>query len=200
VTASGHARGSRHAMGELRRAGDSDVSGQAYALTVLTPIAAGEDDALRGYLEALRAGGGPGPLARLPRTHFGRWVIVPDFVAEDERDPDHLSTPHLLFTACFDGTRDGYLDELCTELAGEAAEIWGRCAGCPRPAAGAALKDYLLAHRIQTGFFVAAYGDATVAEVQAALALRERVVAFAQDAQGMEPAALQRAFLERLGS
>ena len=61
----------------------SDVSGQAVALTVLTPIAAGEVDALRAYLERLREHDPRGPLARLPRTHFGRWVIVPDFIAED---------------------------------------------------------------------------------------------------------------------
>jgi hypothetical protein len=68
----------------------SDVSGQAFALTVLTPIAAGEQEPLRAYLEGLRAGGARGPLARLPRTHFGRWVIVPDFVADAVPDPAHL--------------------------------------------------------------------------------------------------------------
>lgn len=178
----------------------SNVSGQAYALTVLTPIAAGELEALRSYLEGLPAGGGQSPLARLARTHFGRWVIVPDFVAEDEREPAHLSSPYLLFTACFDGKLDSYLDELCGELAAEAGEIWGRCAGAPRPAVGPALKEYLLRHRVQTGFFVAAYGDAKVGDVRAALAQRERVIAFARDTQGLEPAALQREFLERLGS
>ncbi len=177
----------------------SDVSGQAYALTVLTPIAEGEDAALRSYLEAMPAGDGQSPLARLARTHFGRWVIVPDFVAEDERDPDRLSSPYLLFTACFDGKLDSYLDELCGELALEAAEIWGRCAEAPRPPAGAALKDYLLRHRVPTGFFVAAYGHATVGEVRAALAQRERVIAFAREAQSLDPAALRQQFLERLG-
>jgi hypothetical protein len=178
----------------------SDVSGQAFALTVLTPIADGEVDALRGYLEGLRAAGQPGPLARLPRTHFGRWVIVPDFIAEDEHEPDHLSAPHLLFTACFDGMVDSYLAELGTELAAEADEIWGRCAGCPRPATGAALADYLMAHRIKTGFFVAAYGKATVPEVRAALAQREALIAFAQEAQEMDDATRQSEFLARFGS
>jgi hypothetical protein len=177
----------------------SDVSGQAFALTVLTPIAAGQDDALRGYLESLRANAGRGPLARLPRTHFGRLVIVRDFVSDKVPDPDHLSTPHLLFTACFDGDLDSYLDELGTKLATEAEEIWGRCAGAPRPAAGAALKDYLKAHRIKTGFFVAAYGQATVDEVRRALDQREALIAFAQRAQGLAPADLQREFLELSG-
>ncbi len=174
-----------------------DRSGQAGALTVLTPIAPGAEPDLRAYLEGLRAG--PSPLSRLPGTHFGRWVIVSDLVAEDEREPDHLHGPHLLFTASFDGPADRYLDELCDELAAEAQEIWGRCAGAPQPAAGAALKAYLRAHHHKTGFFVAAYPQATVGKVRAALAQREEVIAFARDAQSMGPAQLQAAFLERLG-
>ena len=176
---------------------DPDRSGQAGALTVLTPIAPGAEPDLRAYLESLRAG--PSPLARLPGTHFGRWVIVGDLVAEDERKPDHLAGPHLLFTASFDGPLDTYLDELCKELAVEAKEIWGRCAGAPQPPAGAPLKAYLRAHHHKTGFFVAAYPQATVADVRAALAQRDDAIAFAREAQGMDPAQLQAAFLERLG-
>jgi hypothetical protein len=178
----------------------SDVSGKAFALTVLTPIAAGEQDALGAYLDGLRAGGAPGPLARLPRTHFGRWVIVPDFVPDKVPDPDKLATPYLLFTACFDGKLDSYLDELGAELAAEAEQIWGRCAGCPSPAAGDALKQYLLAHRIKTGFFVAAYGEKTLPEVRAALDQRERLIVFAQESQQMDSATKQREFLARFGS
>ena len=175
-----------------------DRSGQAGALTFLTAIAPGAEPGLRAYLEGLRAG--PSPLARLAGTHFGRWVIVSDLVAEDERDPDHLAGPQLLFTASFDGPPDAYLDELCEELAAEAQEIWGRCAGAPQPAAGAALKAYLRAHHHKTGFFVAAYPDATVGNVRAALAQRAEAIAFARDAQSMDPAQLQAAFLERLGA
>jgi hypothetical protein len=176
---------------------DPDRSGQARALTVLTPIEPGAQDELRGYLEGLRATASP--LARLPRTHFGRWVIVEDFVSEGERGPDHLASPHLLFTACFDGPLDSYLDELCDELSAEAPAIWGRCAGAPRPPAGAALKDYLRAHQATTGFFVAAYSQSTVGQVRHALAQREDVIAFARSAQGMDPAQLQAAFHEQLG-
>jgi hypothetical protein len=176
---------------------DPDRSGQAGALTVLTPIAPAAEPALRAYLEGLRAGASP--LARLPRTHFGRWVIVSELVPDDEPQPDRLAEPYLLFTASFDGPPDRYLDELCAELAAEAQEIWGRCAGAPQPAAGAPLKAYLRAHHHKTGFFVAAYPDATVAKVRAALAQRDEAIAFARDAQSMDPARLRAAFLERLG-
>jgi hypothetical protein len=176
---------------------DPDRSGQAGALTVLTPIAPGAEPELRAYLEGLRASGSP--LARLPRTHFGRWVVIPELVPDDESKPDRLAAPYLLFTASFDGPLDTYLDELCGELAAEAQEIWGRCAGAPQPPAGAPLKAYLRSHHHPTGFFVAAYPEATVGHVRAALAQREDVIAFAQAAQGMDPAQLQAAFRQRLG-
>jgi hypothetical protein len=176
---------------------DPDRSGQARALTVLTPIEPRAQDDLRRYLEGLKATGSP--LARLPRTHFGRWVIVTDFTPDDEREPDHLAAPYLLFTASFDGPLDSYLDELCDELAAEAPEIWGRCVGAPKPPTGAPLKAYLRAHHAKTGFFVAAYPEATVGHVRAALKQREDVIAFARAAQDMDPAQLQAAFLEQVG-
>jgi hypothetical protein len=83
---------------------DPDRSGQAGALTVLTPVASGAEPALRAYLEGLRAGASP--LTRLPRTHFGRWVIVSELAPDDEPQPDRLAGPYLLFTASFDGPLD----------------------------------------------------------------------------------------------
>ena len=69
----------------------------------------------------------------------------------------------------------------------------------PQPPTGAPLKAYLRAHHHTTGFFVAAYPQATVGDVRAALAQREDAIAFARDAQSMDPAQLQAAFLARLG-
>src|SRR3712207_417855 len=140
----------------------ADRAGQACAVTVLTPIVPGQEDALRAYLEGLDVR--DSPLARLERTHFGRWVIVPDF-ARDPAQPT-LGIQYLLFTAGPDGPLESWLDELCDRLAPEAAEIWGRCVGCPTPSSGRGLKAYLLHNRIRTGQFVAAYPNATVRRVK----------------------------------
>ena len=174
-----------------------DVSGQAYALMVMTPIVPGEEAALREYLEGLPQDGSP--LERLTRTHFARWVIVPDFVHEPEQpSEDPLGCQYLVFTSNFDGELDSYLDELCERLAPEAREIWGRCAGCPEGAEGAALKAYLLHNQIHTGLFVAAYPDATVARVRQALRVRQRLIDFAVRSQGLSAAELKSAFSEEL--
>ena len=182
--------------------GSADVSGQAYAFMAMTPIRPGEEKPLRDYLHALRDRG-PSPLAKLPRTHIGRFVVVPDFHNDPtwrQRREEHLDLNYLIFTSNFDGDLDSYLDELCEKLAPEATEIWGRCVGCPPAAKGAALKAYLQHNRIKTGIFFAAYGHATVGTVKRTLRQRDRIVNFAIHAQGLEPAALQQAFLAEFGS
>jgi hypothetical protein len=167
-----------------------------YALTVFTPIDPDRLDHLSTYIDALPT---PSPLERLEATHFGRWVIVPDFIS-DPKQPhrESLPGPYLLFSATFDGTLQRYLDDLCERLADEAAEIWGCCIGAPQPAAGPALQDYLRHNQIDTGLFFAAYPGASVALVKDSLSVREKTIAFAVASQGMSPAEMRAAFLEAL--
>jgi hypothetical protein len=181
--------------------GDSNRSGQAYALTVITPIVPGEEQALRDYLEGLPRDTGS-PLAKLRGTHFGRWVILSELLDDGDAKPapDDLGCQYLIFTSNFDGPLHAYLDELCERLAPEAREIWGRCVGCPASASGPELKRYLLHNQIDTGFFVAAYPHATVAKVKQALETRDRVIDLAVNGQGMGPTELRRAFDEALGA
>jgi hypothetical protein len=176
-----------------------NVAGHSYALMVLTPIRASEQDALAAYLAALPRD--DSPLARLPRTHMARLLIVPEMpVAPGRRDlEDPLGDPYLLFTSTFDGDLDSYLHELADALAPEADAIWGRCIGCPQPARGAALKAYLGRNQIDSGVVFAAYGDASVARVRGALHKRERLIDLAIRAQDMKPAARRQAFLEEFG-
>jgi len=182
--------------------GSPNVSGQAYAFMAMTPIRPGEEAPLAEYLRGLR-GHGPSPLARLARTHIARFVIVPDFHNDPtwkQRREEHLDLNYLIFTSNFDGALDSYLDELCERLSPEAAAIWGRCVGCPDRPRGDALKRYLKHNQIKTGIFFSAYGHATVGDVKRALRERERMIAFAVASQGLEPAALQAAFLAELGT
>lgn len=179
----------------------SNEAGQAYALMVLTPIAPGEEPALRAYLDGLRDRPEGSPLARVEHTHFARWVIVEDFVNDPSQPKeDHLGGPYLVFTSNLDGPLDAYLDALCSELQPEAREIWGRCVGCPPSAAGAELKRYLLHNQIDTGFFVAAYPNATVPQVRAALDQRDQLIAFALKAESLSPQELRSVFLEEFGA
>jgi hypothetical protein len=181
--------------------GSSNVAGQAYAFMAMTPVKPGEEGALADYLRSLRARG-PSPLARLTRTHLGRFVIVPDFhheVTWKQLSEEHLDLPYLIFTSNFDEDLDSYLDELGEKLAPEAKEIWGRCIGCPESAQGAPLKAYLKHNQVDTGIFFAAYGQATVETVKRSLGRREQMIEFARTSQGLGAEALQRAFVQRFG-
>ncbi|HUR85018.1 MAG TPA: hypothetical protein VMY78_06705 [Solirubrobacteraceae bacterium] len=180
----------------------ANVSGQAYAFMAMTPVRPGEVQALAAYLRDLWPRGGS-PLAKLARTHIGRFVIVEDFHNDPswkQRREEHLDLPYLIFTSNLDGDLESYLDELCVKLAPEAKEIWGRCVGCPAEPEGAALKTYLKHNQINTGIFFAAYGQATVPDVKHALAQRERFVEFACTSQGLSPEELQRRFVATFGT
>ena len=177
-----------------------NTSGQAYALTVLTPIRAGHESALVRYLAGLESGAAS-PLAGVPGTHFARWVVIGDVVYEGGAQArDHLELPRLLFTSNFDGTIEPYLEALRSGLGEAADEIWSHCVGYPGRQEPAAFAAYLREHQIESALFFAAYGERTVSEVVRSLELRHQVIAFALRSQGMAPAELQTAFREQFGA
>lgn len=179
----------------------NNINGQAYGFQALTPIGPGKEADLRAFLDQLHVNGSP--LARLPRTHMGRWVIIEDFYhdpAWKQPKEDHLDLDYLNFTSNFDGDLNSYLDELCEALAPEAPQLWGRCVGCPENPSADELKRYLKHNQIDCGFFYAAYGGSTVVEVKAALRQRDQVIAFATRSQGLSPEQLQKAFVAEFGA
>jgi len=175
-------------------------AGRTYSLMVLTPIRPGEEVALRATLDRLAPD--DSPFGRFGRTHMARLLIVCDMPFAPERPDLHdpMGGPYLLFTSNFDGGLDSYLSELVDALEPEAAGIWGRCVGCPQPAAGAALKAYIGRNQIDSGVVFAAYGDASLQQVRGALDKRARLIDFAIRAQDMKPAARREAFLQEFGA
>lgn len=173
-----------------------NVSGQAYALTVLTPILDGHAAELTSQLEALPEGPAS-PLARVPGTHLGRWVVIDDvkFQGHGQRHRDRLNASRLLFTSNFDGPLDAYLERLQTGLGEDADAVWGHCRGYPGRGAGFA--GWLKAHEIEAMLFFAAYGDRTLDQVRADVDKRARLIEFALEAQGLAADELKSRFLER---
>jgi len=173
-----------------------NVSGQAYALTVLTPILDGHAAELTAHLDALPEGAAS-PLARVPGTHLGRWVVIDDvkFQGHGQRHRDKLSAARLLFTSNFDGELDPYLEKLQAGLGEDADAVWGHCRGYP--GRGPGFGPWMKAHQIEAALFFAAYGGQTVEQVEANLDRRTRLIEFALEAQGLEPADLKARFVER---
>lgn len=180
---------------------NNNVCGQAYSLTVITPIVNGHETQLARYLDGLESGE-QSPLAGVPGTHFARWVVIDDVIYEspDEGEREHLKHARLLFTSNFDGALDPYLEALRTGLGDSADTIWGNCLGYPGSGEPRAFADYMRRHQIDSSLFFAAYGDRTVAEVKRSLALRIKFVEFALHAQGLSAPELQAAFLREFAA
>lgn len=172
-----------------------NTSGQAYWLSVMTPILRGHESTLARRLDAFGSGA-QSPLAAVPGTHFGRWVILTDVVYEGKPEKrDHLELARLLFTSSFDGAPGAYIEALRTGLGAQADAIWEACVGYPGSADAGAFAAYLRRHQIQNALFFAAYGALTVPEVTRGLEDRRRLIDFALEAQGKPAAELQQAFL-----
>jgi hypothetical protein len=178
-----------------------NVFGQAYSLTILTPIADGRESELANYLSGLQSGD-QSPLAGVPGTHFARWVVIDDVISEGpaQGEPEHLQYARLLFTSNFDGDLDPYLDALRAGLGASADAIWGHCIGYPGSADGSAFAAYLRRHQIDSSLFFAAYGERTVEDVKRSLAVRTKLIDFALRAQGLAAPELKAAFLEEFKS
>jgi hypothetical protein len=173
-----------------------NVSGQAYALSVLTPILDGHADELRAHLEGL-AEGAASPLARVPGTHIARWVVIDDVIYQGagQRKRDTL-TPRLLFSSNFDGDVGAYLEGLRTGMAGDADAIWSHCRGYPGHADGPAFAAWMRAHMLEAALFFAAYGGMTVGQVHSNLERRRRLLDLVLDGRGLPPADLKARFME----
>jgi hypothetical protein len=162
-------------------------------LCVLTPVRDGREQRLRQTLHDLPTGP-RSPMIRVQGTHYARWALV----ALDGKDgrPIPSEPPYLLFASEFDGPLEPYTRRLCEKLGSDAHTIWSNCEGYPGTDP-AALATFLLDHRIQPGYSVVAYPDASVEDVRAAFALRERLNDFLVRTATLEGPALQRAWTRR---
>jgi hypothetical protein len=174
-----------------------NVSGQAYALTVLTPILDGHAQPLTEHLEGLPEGP-DSPLARVPGTHLARWVVIDQvkFMGHGQRHHDALGESRLLFTSNFDGELDPYLEALRTALGEDADAVWSHCRGYPGHRDPAQFAGWLRAHAIEAALFFAAYGGHTLEQVHANLEVRAGMIEFALGAQSLSPADLKARFEE----
>jgi hypothetical protein len=168
--------------------------GGAYALTTFARVLPGRADELEAYLAALPRGA-DSPFARLETLHTARVQLFRQLVHQGvkQRHTDVLQNTHLVFTSTIDGELDPYLDALASVVP-ECDEWWGRCVGYPGRADATAFRAFVRSIQARPGLFQSAIPEATVAEVHSAVELREQVIDFAVEAQGLDAATLQARF------
>jgi hypothetical protein len=158
-------------------------------LAALLPVEAGREDALNAAIAAL-PGAEASPFGRLESTHFARLVVVPAFLDGDDQPlPDIPAC--LYFAAEFDIPCAGYLEAMCTLMPAEADAVFGHCQGYPGADAPPRFAAWMLEHRVRAGFSLHGNPAATAGEVTAALALRERLIAFAVETRALGPRELK---------
>ena len=180
-------------MGESR-----NRVGGAYALTTFAPIIPGHEEELRAHIEGLPDGAEqPARAARhaAPLAHPDlRPTRAP---GRPKHDLDRLESSYLVFTSSFDGD----LDTL------PRPDL--RAHPAPRPTAGGATASAIREPPTARAFKTLDQDPpaphatcsprptrrARVAEVRESLALRDQLVDFAADAQGLDAAALKERFL-----
>jgi hypothetical protein len=149
---------------------------------------------VRAYIEGLPRGE-DAPIARLGIVHTSRLQIFDTLVYQGAPQiRDRLKNAYLVFTAAFDGASlDAFLDTIADRIP-EAHEWWSHCVGYPGMKDRAAFKRWIKHNKINTGLFAVAYPNESVRAIVDALALRERIVEFAYEAQGLDAAQLQDRF------
>jgi hypothetical protein len=169
--------------------------GTAYALTTFARVLPGRADELEAALTALPRGAAS-PFARIDTLHIARVQLFRSLVHQGpkQRGTDVLRHAHLVFTSTIDGPLDPYLERLRVEVP-ECDEWWGRCAGYPGRVDSAAFIAFVRRIQARPGLFQSAMPRASVVEVRESLALRERVIDFAVEAQSLDADALQARFL-----
>lgn len=158
----------------------------------LLPVREGAEREVRETVRAL-ASGEASPFARLPGTLFARLILVPRL--RDRHERELSGVPFCLyFAAEFDLVAGRWLEALRASLPDELDRMFAPCLGYPGAGAGQGFASWMLEHRVPAGFSLHGYPELATEQVARALELRERIVAFALDSRGLDPAALAERF------
>lgn len=194
----------------------SNRFGQAYGLTVLSPILNDSDElgiardvvlraVLRSFNDAPES-----PFARVPSTHLARWTILDEAPFESlPAKVDHFKWKYLLFTSNFDGGTDAddvalrkYVTSLSTNIPDVLAAVYANCAGAPDVRDADRFFWYIRKCQVDTTFLFGAYSDASVEQVLRSLVSQRSVGEFIADQQDAQPspAQLKQRFLDLAAS
>ena len=142
--------------------------------------------------------GAESPLARLDTLHLSRIQIFDQLVAPGPASTtlDHLESNYLVFTSSFDGDLDAYLDLICERIPHRGRRLVEPLRRLPGHRGPRRVQD--AGSRSTSATRTCSPRPtrrATVADVRESLALRDQLVDFAADAQGLDAAALKERFL-----
>jgi hypothetical protein len=143
---------------------------RVHALTALTPMPWWEVLYLKVKFTKTKVW--PNPEIRNLRehefVHFGRWTFV-----RPPRGTGKLGDRYVLIETNYNGSFAEYLDTIATDLKKHMNKIWGGCYGCPENMQPTTeFRRWARDHEAPAQHYFCPYPDATVKEIEVALALR----------------------------
>jgi hypothetical protein len=153
---------------------------RVHALTALTPMPWFEVLGLRFKFTLTKVFPNPaiGDLRKHKFVHFGRWTFV-----RPPRGTGNLGDRYVLIETNYNGSFAEYLDIIATDLRPHMNRIWGGCYGCPEDMQPTtAFRQWARDHEAPAQHYFCPYPDATVKEIEVALALRREVEQLAKRA------------------
>lgn len=201
-----------------------NVSGNAYGLTVLSPIKNGiQDGEVYGDMVRIRLRSlgldEKSPLAKVPQTYLARLFVLDDVYYQSLPGSDaftniwdfltifsnrtrkflfpkedHLKSKYLVFSSNFHGDLDDYLRNMWNQANEEVRYIWEYCVAFEKVDSADRFIEYIKKCQINVNLFFMGSTDDSLEEQLKSLHLKQQFAKFAVDHQGMDAADLQKAF------
>ena len=166
-----------------------NIAGKAYAMNVITPV--------RWYLAwfndliFLVAGKMPSVLKGLKTLsliHYARWVIIGknDFPhVSPEQPKENLRYSYMLFFSNFNGSWDQYIDSFTFSIPGGLDLFWKWNIRYTKSVPLTPFHNYIRKNQIYTSHYYSAYPMASANDVKSAKILKNALLQFCNDTQGL---------------
>src|SRR6266480_1102715 len=174
----------------------SGVAGHDTAMTLWSPVRWWGVPLLRFGLFVIRHTGLTlRLLRRLSFIDYARWSLVKEFPRVGEpQGKDPRRRHHMMFESNFNGTWNQYIEAFAQVIPLNIKLFWGSSINFPGPLPTVPLLAWVHRHHFDVQYFDTAVDTATATVVMSALALEEKLRAFARDSEGLDAEAFQRAY------
>jgi len=163
----------------------SNVSGKAYAMTVLTPMPPWRTWVNRLLFCFARLS--PGTLAGLKGLsliHFARWVVIRRN-QWPRAEGSGLANDYMLFCSNFNGTWDQYIDAFADGIPNGLDLFWYASDKYPHSIPITPFKDYIRHNQIDNDYYYNATPGAAQRDIRSALRVRNALQQLAGKAAGL---------------
>ena len=203
-----------------------NVSGKAYALTILSPIKDARvgdrscADAMRDQLENWNLLHNS-PMARVPQTYLARFFVLDDVFTESLPGAgafdtvsdllpvvpdairraslpaeDHLKSKYLVFSSNFHGDLEPYLRGMWQAIESDIESVWQHCYAFDEVKDADGFIAYMKKCQLTAALFFVGSNDDPLEEQLKALYLKQEFSRFAMESQGLPTAELKQRYQE----